>query len=212
MTAGATENQTAVAAVSEEQQARANTYSLLGALLATSPEQAILDSLRGIPVATSDAANGEQREMLAAWSVMKLAAERAEADAVAEEYQALFIGIGRGELVPYGSWYLTGFLMEKPLAVLRRDLAALGFERLQETKEPEDHAGALCETMGLIIGSGDEFGFEDQQRFFRDHMEPWICKFFSDLREAESAGFYAAVGQLGESFIGLESHYFAMSV
>ena len=79
------------------------------------------------------------------------------------EYQDLFIGVGRGEVVPYGSWYMTGFLMDKPLALLRADLAALGFERQENVKEPEDHAAALCETMAMLINEGQDL---DAQRTF----------------------------------------------
>ena len=212
MTAGATENQTALAAVSEEEQARANTYSLLGAMLGRAPGPDILGALKAIPVTESSAAPAESRDMFEAWSVLQLAAERAAPASVAGEFHELFVGIGRGELVPFGSWYLTGFMMEKPLAVLRRDLAALGFARQEGTREPEDHVGALCETMAMIINSSEEFGFDDQQRFFADHMEPWMGKFFSDLQMADAASFYTAVGKFGESFIGLESRYFAMTV
>ena len=41
----------------------------------------------------------------------------------------LFIGVGRGELLPFASVYMTGFLNEKPLATLRNDMVTLGVER-----------------------------------------------------------------------------------
>jgi len=85
--------------------------------------------------------------MAAAWPLLKLAAQKATPIAVAEEYQELFIGIGRGDVVPYGSWYLTGSLMEMPLAHLRSDLKQLGYERNESVKEPEDHIAALLEVM-----------------------------------------------------------------
>ncbi|HEY5645072.1 MAG TPA: molecular chaperone TorD family protein, partial [Pseudomonadales bacterium] len=122
-----------------------------------------------------------------------------------------FVGIGRGELVPYGSWYMTGFLMDQPLAILRRDLAELGFERQEDIKEPEDHVAALLETMGLMIGEGDT-SLDVQRRFFQSHMGPWMKTFFLDLQKANAARFYRAVGQFGEQFIEFERKYLTMLV
>ncbi|MGH8502340.1 MAG: TorD/DmsD family molecular chaperone [Gammaproteobacteria bacterium] len=148
--------------------------------------------------------------MAPAWRSLRLAAEAARVESVDDEYHALFIGVGRGELMPYGSWYLSGFLMERPLAVLRGALRSLGIERQSGVGEPEDHATALCETMSMIIESADEIGFATQQAFFNEHMAPWMGQFFLDMQTAESACFYREVGQFGEQFIKLEQHYFSM--
>ena len=101
--------------------------------------------------------------------------------------------------------------MDQPLAVLRRDLAELGFERQEDTKEPEDHVAALLETMGLMIGEGGT-GVEVQRRFFQSHMGPWMKTFFLDLQKAQAARFYRAVGQFGEQFIEFETKYLTMLV
>lgn len=193
-------------AVSREEELRANTYGLLGNLLARVPDRDMLDRLAAIETTGSEQGNG----MAAAWTTLAMAARRATLEAVDDEYHALFIGIGRGELVPYGSWYLTGFLMERPLAALRQDLKALGFERREDVKEPEDHAGALMETMCMLILSGDAVSDHEQKRFFERHLEPWIGKFFEDLQNANRANFYAAVGVLGAQFVELEKQYLAM--
>ena len=76
-------------------------------------------------------------------TVARIAA-RCEEAATTQEYNDLFIGMGRGELLPYASYYLTGFLNEKPLAKLRNDMTELGIKRQEGTKEPEDHAGACA--------------------------------------------------------------------
>jgi TorA maturation chaperone TorD len=186
-----------------EERVRAHTYSLLGALLAAAPGQDLLDLLAGVDPATQ---SGEA--FAGAWRQLAIAAERAQPHAVAEEYQDLFIGIGRGEVVPYGSWYMTGFLMDQPLAVLRGDLAALGFERQAGVSEPEDHAAALCETMALLAGEGH--ALDAQRRFYQSHLGPWMGRFFSDLGEAKSARFYRAVGQFGEQFMAFEASYLTM--
>lgn len=194
-----------VMVVSAEDRARADVYALLGALLAAPPRERTLEMLRALPGADS-----EDGDLTAAWAMLKQAADRAEAEALTSEYHDLFIGIGRGELVPYGSWYVTGFLMERPLAELRVDLARLGFERIEEVHEPEDHVAALCETMSFIAND-DTVPFEQQREFFRKHLEPWVGRFFADLQGAQSASFYRAVGLVGERFIQIEQTYLAMS-
>lgn len=193
--------------VAAEDQARANVYGLLGALLARAPSADLLGALCQLNV--DDAGDAPMKP---AWSVLQHAAAQATVDTAADEYQDLFIGIGRGELVPYGSWYLTGFLMEKPLAELRADLQRLGFERQDTVREPEDHAAALCETMGMMAVSGGEISFEQQREFFCKHMAPWLGRFFADLATAGSARFYRAVGVLGGQFMDVERTYFAMPV
>ena len=183
---------------------RANTYGLLGALLASPPRNEIFDLLAGIEVPSTDGLG-------AAWEALGRAARHAAVDAVDDEYHDLFIGVGRGELIPYGSWYLTGFVMDKPLAALRSDLAALGFERQDDVKEPEDHAAALLETMALMVAS-PEHGIDVQRRFFDRHVATWMRTFFADLQAAGSARFYRAVGQLGDRFMAFEMQYLSIVV
>ena len=190
-------------AVTEEDRARADVYALLGALLAKSPDREMLGLLRGIDVPAGSPGMPE------AWRDLKVAAKEADAEAAVDEYFALFIGLGRGELVPYASSYLTGYLMEKPLADLRGELGRLGFERSETVKEPEDHAASLCELMGMII-SEKGLCLEDQRRVFDSFISPWMQDFFEDLEQAETAGFYRAVGQLGRVFIGLEKQFFSL--
>jgi TorA maturation chaperone TorD len=203
-----TESTAAVSAeVSDEDRARAQMYGLIGALLVGPPQESLLQMLRQI-----EAPNGEpDNEMAAAWGLIKQAAERADPVGVRDEYQDLFIGIGRGELMPFGSWYVTGFLMEKPLAELRVDLKRLGFEVQEGVAEPEDHVAALCETMKLIVSS-PEIGFEEQKEFFRKHLDPWMGRFFGDLTGAQCANFYRAVGLLGERFLEVERTYLSILV
>ena len=192
--------------ITEEDQIRANTYGLLGTLLAQPPGQEVIDLLQQIEVDEKEL----DRAMAAAWKTLNVAANRAAVDDVDDEYHALFIGIGRGEIVPYSSWYLTGFMMERPLAMLRQDLKRLGLERAEDVKEPEDHAGALCETMSLLINNPQGVSPNIQKSFFDDHIAPWMGKFFEDLQSANSANFYSAVGALGEQFIEVDRQYLEM--
>jgi TorA maturation chaperone TorD len=122
----------------------------------------------------------------------------------------LFIGLGRGELLPYGSYYLTGFLQERPLARLRGDLLALGIERAEGQYEPEDHAAILCEIMsGLVSGSFAAPPDSDRQ-VFEKHLKPWLGRFFADLERAEAARFYTRVGHVGRIFVEIETEAYAL--
>ncbi len=124
-----------------------------------------------------------------------------------EDYHKLFIGLGKGELSPYLSWYQTGFLMEKPLALLRQDLINLGFKRQAETVEPEDHISALCEVMALLIADNRP----EQIWFFQRYLQPWFSRFFTDLLNSDTGLFYPAVAKSGLAFMKLESQRIARS-
>src|SRR5205807_7827867 len=131
--------------------------------------------------------------------------ERAE-----REYFNLFIGIGRGELLPYGSYYLTGFLNERPLARLREELARLGIERTEGNSEPEDHAATVCEIMAGLAGGRLEAPAGADRALFEQHLAPWIGRFFADLERAEAADLYRRIGAVGRLFISIESEAFAL--
>ncbi len=185
--------------------ARASAYRLLATLLARPPTPGLLDTLSQI-----DAHAEAQGAVLApAWRTLALAARSTSPEEADDEYHDLFIGMVRGELVPYGSWYLTGFMMEKPLAQLRQDLKQLGFTRQEDVKEPEDHAAALCETMSLVIADPD-IAAVAQRRFFEEHLATWMFKFFEDLQNAASAKFYSAVGVFGAEFMEIDRQYLGM--
>ena len=191
-------------AIDEEQQYRASAYSLIAALLRTTPDQQMLDRLGGL--SQQESPDGD--DLLLAMSTLALSAKLHTPSSIDEEFHNLFIGLGKGEVVPYGSWYLTGYLMEKPLSDLRDDLARLGYERNASVIEPEDHAAALCEVISLMITEGTALAA--QNKFFQSHMTNWMSSFFADLSEAKSAIFYKAVGRFGAAFMALENEYFSM--
>lgn len=196
----------AVAEVSPEDALRVGAYQLLARLLRMPPDRRLLAQLSGHHVPEQP---GED-EVAVALRLLGLAASSTSAEGADEEFHQLFIGVGRGELVPFGSWYQTGFLMEKPLALLRDDLAALGFERRDAVYESEDHVAALCEVMAMLIERGDDY--DAQQRFYNDHIGPWAGRFFEDLQKADSACFYRAVGRFGAAFCALENWVLNLSV
>ncbi|MGF1702203.1 molecular chaperone TorD family protein [Photobacterium makurazakiensis] len=183
---------------------RVDIYAMLATLLRQAPDQSILDWLSDLDVGVQTAVHNTTT-IAAAWPVLKLAAQKTTLLAVEDEYQDLFIGIGRGEIVPFGSWYLTGSLMEMPLAHLRRDLAQLGFQRDESVKEPEDHIAALLEVMAMLVEDGD---LHLQRSFFNRHIAPWFERFCFDLKSAKNAVFYSAVGELLLQFMTIEKTRF----
>ncbi|SLN60486.1 TorD/DmsD family molecular chaperone [Oceanibacterium hippocampi] len=190
--------------IPEEEFARAQHYTLLARFLAVEPDAELLQVAAGL--------TGDETPLGIAMADLARVAARTSPRAAREEYQALFIGLGRGELVPHGSFYLTGFLNEKPLAALRADLAVLGVGRAEQNRIPEDHAATLCEIMaGLIGGSfGAPLGLAAQRTFFGSHIGPWMGQFFEDLETAESADLYVPIGMLGRRFLEVESLAFQM--
>jgi len=190
--------------IEQEQRYRASAYALLAALLRAAPDQALLDHVATL----SPESDAESDELSEAMAALATAAKQQRPANLEDEYNSLFIGIGKGEVVPYGSWYLTGFLMEQPLSDLRDDLRALGFERNPEIREPEDHIAAIFEVFSVMIS--DAAGLAEQQRFFEKHMKPWLARFFADLGHARSADFFRNVAQFGAAFLELEQRYLLM--
>jgi TorA maturation chaperone TorD len=176
---------------------RAALFALLGRLLSEPPDAALLSRLQGL--------GGSETPLGRALAGLAAAAEAADPVALEREHFKLLIGVGRGELMPYGSWYLTGFLHDRPLAELRGTLRRLGIERAPGVPEPEDHIAFGCETYaGLIDKRFADGGPDAAARFFAVHLRPWVARFFSDLEKAEAARFYRAVGTLGRVAVEIE--------
>ena len=193
----------ASAGIDEEQARRAGFYSLVAALLRRPPDENVLAQLSGL-----EEEGGQGNELLLALSSLALSARTSRPHELREEFHELFIGLGRGELVPYGSWYLTGYLNERPLSMLRDELATLGFERADNVHEPEDHVAALFEVMAMLIAEGTPV--EQQARFVNAHIAPWVERFFGDLEQARSAVFYKAVARLAAAFWRIETRYLTL--
>ena len=188
--------------VEEVDAARAQEYALLALLLSRAPDQALLERLAGL--------RGDASPLGVAHVALAEAASRTSAERVEREFFDLFIGLGRGELLPYGSYYLTGFLHERPLARLRESLARLGIERAEGQAEPEDHAAILCEIMAGLASRRFAGPSGADRDLFEQHLSPWIGRFFADLERAEAADFYRRIGTLGRVFMEVETEAFAL--
>jgi TorA maturation chaperone TorD len=188
--------------VDEIDAARAQEYALLATLLSRAPDQGLLARIAQL--------RGDGSALGIAHAAISQAARGADAADVEREYFALFTGVGRGELLPYGSFYLSGFLHDRPLARLREDLTRMGLERTGVRSEPEDHAAILCEVMAGLVGGRFAAAPGSDRQLFEKHLAPWIGRFFADLERAKSADFYCAVGALGRAFIYIETEAFAL--
>ena len=191
--------------IAEEDRLRADLYNFLGLLLSGPADEMLLGQTAGL--------TGDDSDLGSAIGTLAKVAKRSKEQSVAREYNALFIGLGRGELLPYGSYYLTGFLNEKPLARLRDDMAAKGLKRSDNVFEPEDNIASLMEMMGaMIVGRfGRVISVEEQKAFFNTHIAPWAAHFFTDLEGAKNSVFYASVGTVGRAFMDIEAEAFRMS-
>ncbi|ABG32423.1 molecular chaperone TorD [Roseobacter denitrificans] len=191
--------------VDPEDRLRADLYNYLGLLLARPAGEMLLEQTAGL--SGDDSLLGEAIEGLAR------VAKASKPKSVEREFNALFIGLGRGELLPYASYYLTGFLNEKPLAKLRQDMASLQVTRADNVFEPEDSIASLMETMGgLIVGRfGTKVSLDQQKTFYNNHLGPWATHFFTDLEAAKSSVFYASVGAVGREFMSIEREAFRMT-
>ena len=182
--------------------ARAREYALLGTLLTRAPDRDLLRRIGQL--------RGDATPLGVAHMGLAQAADDSSIDRIDREFFDVFIGIGRGELLPYASYYLTGFLHERPLARLREDLNKIGIVRSDGVAEPEDHAGILCEIMsGLASGELSAPAGSDRL-IYENHMASWIGRFFADLERVEASEFYRSLGSVGRIFMEIEAEAFAL--
>lgn len=198
--------------VEPEEQARADMYALLARMLRAAPDASMLAALAG---ADAIVAGQSGHPLDRAWERLVLAAGVMDAQSLADEFNALFISVGTPSLNPYASLYLSGFINEKPLVALRADLARLGLGRAPGQREMEDHLGALCEAMRLMVTGSAATGaapqaLARQRQFFDTHIAPWYRRCLHDIRSAPEANFYRLVADFAEAFLDIEAEAFAL--
>ena len=183
--------------------ARGDQYRFLATLLSAAPPQDLLNGIAGL--------SGDATAFGQAVNALASAAAGADAAQLEREFFAVFVGVGRGELLPYGSFYQTGFLNERPLAEVRTDLARLGVARAEGRFEPEDHIALLFEVMADMAHGQIAIGPDEQAAFFARHVAPWAGQFFDDLAVAPSARFYRTVAELGRLLVDIEARAFSLA-
>jgi TorA maturation chaperone TorD len=196
-------------ALSPEDQARADCYAVIARLFAGPPDRELLTMLRDAPRFPDD----DGIPLAAAWNRLLDASGAMDADAARQEYDDLFIGVGRSEVNVHGSHWRSGFMMEKPLADLRSELALLGLARKGETTMVEDHLSALCETMRLLIAGDVErqsAALETQRNFFEKQLLPWVFDCCAAIQQSTLANYYRRVAEFVELFMAVERDSLAM--
>ena len=190
--------------VDTEDQLRADMYSFLASLLRTEPNAELVNQLTNLE--SDDSPIGKSIKTLS-----KLASSM-DIPTIRDEYVRIFVGVGRGEILPFASYYLTGFLKDKPLAKLRNDMKEIGIELAENVKEPEDHIASLFDMMsGLILGKfNKKFSISEQKDFFNKHLGPWVDLLMRDIESSKIAVFYSPIGTIGKEFIEIERASFSM--
>ena len=191
--------------IKEEEQLRADMYSFLASLLRAEPSADLVKQLTLLE--SDDTPIGKAIKILT-----KLASSL-DLPSIRAEYVGIFIGVGRGEILPFASYYLTGFLKDKPLAKLRGDMQEIGIA-VSSGIDPEDHIATLFDIMaGLILGKFNrKFSIREQRDFFNKHLAPWVDLLMRDIEASKIAVFYAPVGTIGREFIEIERSSFKMNV
>ena len=198
--------------VDAEDQARADFYALLAHLFSRAPDDRVLQSI----VITQEPTDEASTELTKAWRALSAASAVVTHDALVEEYETVFVGVGRPPVILYGSFYIAGFMMEKPLAELRDDLAKMGFLRDPKVHESEDHLAAVCDVMRALIlgvmGSGTDAPADlaAQKIFFEKHLKPWVFKCCTAIQVYEKSNYYRRVANFAEQFFAMESEAFEM--
>ena len=199
-------SQTAENLINNEDQLRANMYSFLANLLRAEPSSELVNQLTKLE--SDDSPIGKSIKTLS-----KLASSL-DLPTIRDEYVRIFIGVGRGEILPFASYYLTGFLKDKPLAKLRNDMKEIGIELAENVKEPEDHIASLFDMMsGFILGKfSKKFSIGEQRDFFNKHLAPWVDLLMRDIESSRIAVFYSPIGTIGREFMEIERSSFSMDV
>jgi TorA maturation chaperone TorD len=193
--------------IAPEDQVRADFYALLASLFAGAPDGRLLQAI----VIAAEPASASDGALTKTWRALAEASAVVTHDALTEEYESVFVGVGRPPVMLYGSYYLAGFMMEKPLAELRTDLASRGFARAADVREPEDHLAALCDVMrALILGDLATMpaSIAEQKSFFARHMQPWVGKCCAAVVAYEKANYYRRVAQFASAFFDIETEAF----
>ena len=189
-----------------EELARAELYGLLASLWLAPPDEALMTQF-AVAVTEAPQPGGH---LEAPWGELVAALRATSVAEAAAEYEALFHGVGKPEVFAYGSFYLTGYLNEKPLATLRHDLATLGLARDGERLETEDHVAFVFEVMRWLI-AGDDIAvcnLAQQSRFFRNHLQPWVARLCDAVQAHPRADTWRAVAGLTRAFIEVETQGF----
>jgi TorA maturation chaperone TorD len=198
--------------LSAEDLARADLYGLLALLFYEAPSAELLEKIAQFGQDVDVGELDETSILHGPWSDLVQIAKNSKSEDWLDEYEKFFIGVGKQEVFLYGSYYLTGFLNEKPLAALRADLQKIGLQSSESITETEDHIACLCEVMRYLI-AGEDLGIcnlTQQKLFFDQHIRPWCGELFETLQNYPDLKHYKYVGALAGTFFAIEGQAFDM--
>ena len=193
-----------------EDRARADLYALVARLFAAPADRALLDALAS--AAPLEETGGAA--FPAAYNRLLQASAAMDPDAATQEYTDLFVGVGRSEVNLHGSHWKSGFMMDKPLAELRGDLAVLGVERREASGLLEDHLAALAETLRLLVAGGEgraPASIDEQRAFFQRHVDGWAFDCCDAISQSQLANYYRRVAEFAKAFLAIERDSFALA-
>ncbi len=196
------------AAVSPEDQARADFYALIARLFHAGPDAGLLAAVAAADEITSE---GENLALAQAWTSLVSAAGAMEVEAAQEEYDSVFVGTGKAEITPYASNYLSRSMKENVLLRLRAELAAMGLARDQRAAEYEDHFSGLCEVMRHLIFFGSNVAVQKQKSFFLEYLDPWYGDFCAAAIASPNTNFYKHVARFTKAFLDVETESFEIA-
>jgi TorA maturation chaperone TorD len=194
-------------ALSEEDRARADLYALLARLFYAAPDRPLLDSL----ARHEDLFGADDVPLGQAWSALARTARDADPEALRLEYDSIFAGVGKAEVTPYTSYYLTPAGRERIVVALRDEWRELGLIRTGDTHEPEDHIAALCEVMRHLASRGsDDQAIGRQKQFFLRYIQPAYIQLTDEILSTAATQFYKDVARVTRVFFDVESQSFEM--
>ncbi|HEY8624145.1 MAG TPA: molecular chaperone TorD family protein [Casimicrobiaceae bacterium] len=198
--------------VASEDQARADFYALLARLYAAAPDAALLSAIAACDELSADAESEGGRALADAWRKLIAASTAMDPAAAADEYQTLFIGVGKSDVSAHGSAYVKS-PGRNPLIEIRASLAELGLARQSGVNVYEDHLATVCETMRALItgaGNGEPFAFAQQREFFESHVKPWVFDCCTAIQNSPVANYYRRVAEFTQLFMAIERDSFAI--
>ena len=192
--------------IEPEERARALWYALVSRLFYAPADRELLDSLRD--VGKGPEFEAAESPFPIAWRSLQQACATIDPEAIREEFESLFVGVGKAPVTPYTSAYAAPNAPDRHLLALRETISEWGLERRDRVFEAEDHVAALCDAMRWLIEQSASL--EDQRAFFLKFVEPGIGGFCSAISHSPVPVFYARAAVFTGVFLAVEADAFDM--
>lgn len=202
-----TPTQSGESSLSDEDRARADLYALLARLFYGAPDRPLLDAL----ARHEDLFGAGDLPLGRAWRALARTARDADPEVLRLEYDSIFVGVGKAQVTPYCSHYLTPAGRERIVVALRDEWRELGIIRTGDTHEPEDHLAALCEVMRhLVLLGSDDQAIGRQKQFFMRYIYAAYIQLTDEILGTAATQFYKDVARVTRVFFDVESQSFEM--